>query len=124
MQVIIFLDFDGVLFNTVKEAYAVSMISSGRCKKIEDLNFNSVHYREFLRYRYLVSSAWNYKYVLKLLDSEKYLNFIDAYWLMCKEAKKSEYIEFEKSFFRMRAHLKKINFERWLELSEPYHFLV
>ena len=32
----IFLDFDGVLFDTVREAYAVSMIALGRSARIVD----------------------------------------------------------------------------------------
>ena len=70
---IIFLDFDGVLFNTVKEAYATAVISTSMYKTIDEIDFNSKHYTDFLGYRYLVGPAWNYKYILEFLEQEDFL---------------------------------------------------
>lgn len=123
LKQIIFLDFDGVLFNTAKEAYAVAMISTKRYDKIENIDFSSKHYQDFLKYRYLVLPAWNYKYILELLDSNNHVNFEDSYNLLCKKTSKSDYIDFENSFFKTRQYLKKLNFKKWLNMNESYPFL-
>ena len=34
----IFLDFDGVLFDTVREAYAVAVISSGKYSSVNEIS--------------------------------------------------------------------------------------
>lgn len=57
----IFLDFDGVLFDTVREAYAVAVISSGRYNSIDEIDFEAEHYQNFKKLRYLIAPAWNYK---------------------------------------------------------------
>ena len=60
----IFLDFDGVLFDTVREAYAVVSISSGRYNSIDEIDFETEHYQNFKRLRYLIClKAW-YIYLL------------------------------------------------------------
>jgi phosphoglycolate phosphatase-like HAD superfamily hydrolase len=123
MKNIIFLDFDGVLFNTVKEAYAIAMISTKRSDTIKNIDFSSEHYQNFLKYRYLVSPAWNYKYILELLECKENINFEDSYNLLCNKACKSDYIDFENSFFETRQYLKKIDFAKWLKMNEPYPFL-
>lgn len=123
MKKIIFLDFDGVLFNTVKEAYATSMLAIGRYKTLKEIYFESEHYKRFLKYRYLIAPAWNYKYILKLLDSGNKVDFENKYKDAIKKANKNEYEEFENSFFATREYLKQTDFTNWLRLNEPYEFL-
>ena len=112
----IFLDFDGVLFNTVKEAYAVAM-KAYKDVNICDINFNSNHYKIFEKYRYLVGSAWNYKYILELIDKE--VASLEEEYISLK---KEHYFEFEKSFFENRELYKNNFFEDWIKLNEPYSF--
>lgn len=118
----IFLDFDGVLFNTVKEAYAVSMIATGKQKNISEINFESEHYKQFLKYRYLVAPAWNYKYILDILEDNNE-DFERQYIDAVKKANINEYNEFEDKFFNTRDLLKNSDFSNWLALNEPYDFL-
>ena len=44
MNSMVFLDFDGVLFDTVKEAYAIAMLTHSQAKSIKEIDFNSHHY--------------------------------------------------------------------------------
>jgi hypothetical protein len=118
----IFLDFDGVLFNTVKEAYVISMIAKRKSKTIEDIKFISTHYELFLKYRYLVGPAWNYKYLLELLDTQT-IDFEKKYKDIIGNAVQKDYEGFEKLFFNIREELQTNDLQKWLKLNEPYVFL-
>jgi len=120
----VFLDFDGVLFNTVREAYAVSMISTGKLNIIENIDFDSEHYIQFEKYRYLIGPAWNYKYLLKVLLENKQQNIETNYYDLVKIAKKKDYNLFEKAFFNTRKQLQKNDFQKWLKLNTSYPFLL
>lgn len=117
----IFIDFDGVLFNTAKEAYAVSLISAKEARNIDEIKFNTIHYKQFLKYRYLVGPAWNYMYILKFLSKETD-NIELKYQKSLSTVRKEDYLSFEISFFKTREYLKQNYFKAWLELNEKYYF--
>lgn len=118
----VFLDFDGVLFDTVREAYAVAMITSGKYNSLADIDFQSRHYTLFAKYRYLISPAWNYYYLLQALEEESH-NIESSYINMLNLASESEFKKFEKEFFQTRATLRKEDYETWLRLNIPFPFL-
>jgi len=117
----LFLDFDGVLFDTVKEAYAVATIATNKYSTISEVDFNTTHYKNFRDLRYLVSPAWNYKYILEELEKDK-VSKADLVKKL-RDAKKSDYKEFEKLFFKTRKYLKYYNYEEWIKLNQPFDFL-
>ncbi len=120
----IFLDFDGVLFDTVREAYAVVSISSGRYNSIDEIDFETEHYQNFKRLRYLISPAWNYKYLLEELEVNDDINLIKNNFLnSISNASKEDYEEFENSFFSTRNYLRKNHYEKWFKLNVPFPFL-
>lgn len=120
----IFLDFDGVLFDTVNEAYAVSSITKGLYRSINKINFESDHFIKFKKLRYLISPAWNYKYLLDVLDSENSLkSMINKFLLNTSVAKKKDYLEFENNFFETRKILMEKSYDHWLQLNKAYPFL-
>jgi hypothetical protein len=53
----------------VREAHASAVIAGGRCDSLADVDYNSSHYETFRKIRYLISPAWNYKYLLEVLES-------------------------------------------------------
>lgn len=117
-----FLDFDGVLFDTVREAFAVATISIGLHSSIEDVNFESGAYKTFQKQRYLVTSAWNYKYILDSLDGTA--NIAEQDIRRCiNSASEVDYTEFQYDYFRTRNQLKESFFDQWIDLNEPYDFL-
>lgn len=118
----VFLDFDGVLFDTVKEAYAVSMITASKCNSLADVDFQSSHYALFAKYRYLISPAWNYYYLLQALEQDSH-DIESSYIKMLNLASESEFKKFEKEFFETRATLRKQDYETWLRLNVPFPFL-
>ena len=67
---LVLFDLDGVLFDTVKEAYCVSMIALGKASGISGVNLDSPHFREFHRFRFLVGPAWNYYYLVSLINEK------------------------------------------------------
>ncbi len=125
MKKAIFLDFDGVLFDTIKEAFAVSMIASGRYKRISEIDFFSKFYNLFQKYRYLVSNAWNYFFLIKAIDekmSNGDISIINKYNEFIKDARVDDYKAFEKEFFITRGLLRENSFTEWLNLNSIFLF--
>ena len=108
----LFLDFDGVLFDTVREAYEVCRSTPSFLRQ----KFDEKKYAEFLKFRPIVGPAWNYYFVMTAItNNDKELLAFDYN----NEAKK-----FEKDFFETRKKLKANNYENWLALNRPYPFLL
>ncbi len=113
MRKILFLDFDGVLFDTVEEAYQVAI--NTKMYKNQKLPLDSLN--KFRKYRYLVGPAWNYYYVMKAIFNETEL-IDNTVFIETNDAK-----EFEKDFFESRKNLKVSNYKFWLKLNKQYPFL-
>ena len=120
----IFFDFDGVFFDSVKEAYAVAKIAMNQELEIQDINFDSNEYKIFRKNRYLIGPAWNYFYMFKNInDNVSGDNFEEVFIERIKVANKTEYEEFERAYFNTRNVLKEKNYDEWLALNESFSFL-
>jgi len=122
----VFLDFDGVLFDTVKEAFAVCLLATGRSSRPEEIDYATEDYRIFRKLRYLIGPAWNYLYLLKVTEEAKTSNIAnpeDRYLDYIAQAKAPDYKDFEESFFSARESLKRKHEDLWLKLNSPYGFL-
>ena len=115
MEKIIFLDFDGVLVDSVKEAYAVAY----RAFYKKEPYFTSNKYKTFKKYRYLIGPAWNYYYLLKAIDSK---NVEQEYRSLISTAKKIEHEAFELEYFQIREMLKKDDINLFMSYQKPYEF--
>jgi len=113
MKKILFLDFDGVLFDTVEEAYQVC-INTDRYKNI---NLPTHSLKLFKRFRPLVGPAWNYLYIMEAILYNLRVED-NSTFKYTKEA-----IEFEKDFFNTRKVLKTKNYQLWLKSNKKYSFL-
>lgn len=113
MRKILFLDFDGVLFDTVEEAYQVAI----NTKIYKNMKLPSNSLDKFRKYRCLVGPAWNYFYVMKAIFDETELGN-GTIFVETNDAK-----EFEKDFFESRKDLKLSNYKFWLNLNKQYLFL-
>lgn len=92
----LFLDFDGVLYDTLKEAYIL-------CRYVccgGDL-FAPIEpeiYTKFYKYKYLVFNSWQYMYLMKALNAE---NIAETYIELIKnrdiEAEQKFETEYEKT---------------------------
>ncbi len=122
----VFLDFDGVLFDTVKEAYCVSMIALGEASGISGVNLDSPHFQEFRRFRFLVGPAWNYYYLLSLIDEKldhPSLDVESAFRNAIRNPDPDKHSPFENFFFSTRNICRETDFDNWLSLVMPYAFV-
>ena len=113
---IAFLDFDGVIFDSAKEAYAIAMLTTQRINKLSELDLNSEHAHRFLEQRYLIGPAWNYHYLLSAIDEgndEKFDSFLP-------EEPGSEAKEFQRNFFATRQVIRNNCWDDWLKLNVMY----
>ncbi len=66
MKTVLFLDFDGVLYDTLKEAY---VLCRHVCRGVDF--FAPIEpdiYSKFYRYKFLVFNSWQYMYLMKALS--------------------------------------------------------
>lgn len=116
---ILFLDFDGVLFDTLKEVYLINRyIYKGidLFDKVDEAN-----YELFSKYKYLVYNIWMFYYYNPLIfnNCENIIdNFINA--LSKRNIKAEE--DFCNDFLKVRANLVKNNYDFWKNLETPYEF--
>jgi phosphoglycolate phosphatase-like HAD superfamily hydrolase len=122
----VFLDFDGVLFDTVKEAYCISMVALSNALDISDVNMEAPHFHEFHRYRFLVGPAWNYLYLLPLINEKLDYPSFDLESVF-RDAIRNQNLDkhrtFEKLFFNARNVFREKDFDKWLSLVKPYPFV-
>jgi phosphoglycolate phosphatase-like HAD superfamily hydrolase len=121
----IFLDFDGVLFDSLREAYCVALIALGKASCISDVNLDSSHFQEFNKFRYLIGPAWNYLCFMPLIDekvSNPCMNFIKIFQGVAKDCDPDKKLVFEKEFFKTRDFLRETETKSWLSLITPYPF--
>lgn len=113
MEKFLFLDFDGVLFDTVDEAYNICINTN----MFKGNNFTVKDLELFKKYRFLVGPAWNYYFIMnsiinndQLIDSSKFIKTDNA-------------MKFESDFFSTRKTIKEDNYTTWLKLNKKYYFL-
>jgi phosphoglycolate phosphatase-like HAD superfamily hydrolase len=120
----VFLDFDGVLFDTVREVYAVSMITLDRSNRISDIDFGSKHFEKFNQLRYLVGPAWNYYYVMKAVEEGPSTDDFEIdYKSLLDQQTQGEHCSFEKFFFQTRQQLREKEHDHWLSMIFPYNIV-
>ena len=81
----VFLDFDGVLFDTLREAFVLCRYAYSNINIFEPINEDI--YKLFYKYKFLVFNSWQYYYIMKLLSEHNYTNdndFINQYINLCK----------------------------------------
>lgn len=116
---VLFLDFDGVLFDTLKEVYLVNRQLYKGISLFDEVD--NKNYQLYSKFKYLVYNIWMFYYYNPLLfdgcsDIEK--TFLNA---ILKRDLKAEQ-EFCAEFLQIRADLVKNNYDFWNGLEEPYKF--
>ena len=117
----IFLDFDGVLFDTVLESYLLARYAYFNISPFEKINKNE--YGKFRAVRYLITHSWHYYYIMKLIEDRISIeNFSQDF----KNALLDRNIElendFDKNFQEKRVDLINNHFKFWNKLDKPYPF--
>lgn len=123
MKAKLFLDFDGVLFDTVKEAYVVNQFTTGVSERISDIDFDSSHYARFKSLRYLIGPASDYYYLNLLLKNHE-TDDVELQFRSLKLHSKTASKEFQQDFFHQREKIKNTEYAEWLKLNTPFPFFL
>lgn len=119
MNIKVFLDFDGVLFDSVKEAYLLAR------KAYFDIDvkapIESKHYQKFRDFRYLVTHSWQFYYILKLIEENVERTFFENLFTQ-NSVKTQAVIDFDNKYTEARENLLKSDFDFWDKLDEPFEF--
>ncbi|MBQ8634913.1 hypothetical protein IJ425_02015 [bacterium] len=116
---VLFLDFDGVMFDTLKEVYLVN-----RCLYRGISLFGEVdedNYKLYSKFKYLVYNIWMFYYYNPLIfDGSENIekDFLNS--IQNRNIEKEK--EFCEEFLNIRAELVKNNYEFWKSLETPYDF--
>ncbi|MYM62864.1 HAD family hydrolase [Pseudomaricurvus sp. HS19] len=113
---VVFLDFDGVIFDSVVEAYAIALLTTQRIKRLDELDLSSEHSRRFMAQRYLIGPAWNYHYLLKSIDDGNDECFTD--YLPSEPGASAK--DFQAAFFATRQVIRNNFWQEWLALNRMY----
>lgn len=122
MKKLLFLDFDGVLFDTAVEAFHVGF------KVYFGLAYDPVLHSEifhlFKKNRFLVGPAWHYFYLFKAIEQylSRGINVRNGFLELKLQASKDKYSQFETSFFAYRKTLREKDFGNWIKLNAKYPF--
>ena len=119
----LFLDFDGVLFDTVLESYLLARYAFRGIEpqeKVDEKEYNIFHSA-----RYLITNSWHYYYIFKLINDENYSDmedFAKKYYSYINNRDEEADLKFDKLFQEKRKDLINNHFEFWNKLDKPYHF--
>lgn len=117
----IFLDFDGVLFDSVKEAYLLARYAYYDTPIKEEIN--DEHYQKFRKYRYLITHSWHYYYILELIDNDTNDEFFEKkYHELIANRKLRKDSLFDKKYQEQRKYLMEYEYEFWKSLETTYPF--
>lgn len=113
----LFLDFDGVMFDTLKEAYLLCRYAfSGIDVRVP---IDKDEYRLFYKYKFLVYNSWQYYYLMSVLNGQSVENsFKDCLKNRNLDAER----DFDKKYYQKRLEMKQDMFEFWNTLEEPFEF--
>ncbi len=113
----LFLDFDGVLFDTLKEAYLLCRYSFyGTAVEVP---VDEEEYKLFYKYKFLVYNSWQYYYLMKSLNSKNPVQTYKEY-LNNRDIESEQ--EFDRKYYEKRIEMKRDSFEFWNGLEEPFEF--
>ena len=117
----IFLDFDGVLFDTVLESYLLARYAYFDIEPFEKIN--EKEYELFHSVRYLITHSWHYYYIMKLIgDGVNIEDFPQEYRNTVSRRNEKIDSEFDKKFQVKRKDLIENHFDFWNKLDKPYPF--
>ena len=116
---VLFLDFDGVLFDTLKEVYLVNRALYSKISLFDEVD--KQNYQLYSKYKYLVYNIWMFYYYNPLLF-DGCDNIEDEFLKAISKRNIQKEDEFCAEFLKIRADLVKNNYEFWKNLETPYDF--
>ena len=121
MKKILFLDFDGVLFDTLKEVYLISRFIATDKAFLDEIDREN--YALFSKYKYLVYNIWMFYYFNPLIfgncAEEDIIPNYEKALLNRNQMRESIFCN---SFLQARRTLVNNHFDFWKNLETPYEF--
>lgn len=111
----VFLDFDGLIANSVREAYVVA-VHAEREPPVDRENVEYSLFDQFAALRYHVGAAWNYYYLLNYLRN----NIAEPFETYLPRSPSEKALEFERRFFSARNELRTKSWDYWIKLTTAY----
>lgn len=119
----LFLDFDGVLFNTLKEAYLICRCAYSKIDFKSPIDQNE--FSKFYKFKFLVYNSWQYYYLMKTLLDKSVLSdkeVIRKYKTYLKDRDFASEAKFNEAYYSTRKRMKDEFFDFWNSLEEPFPF--
>ena len=119
----IFLDFDGVLFDTLREAFVLCRYAYLNIDILEAIDEKM--YKNFYKFKFLVYNSWQYYYMMKLLTENNFTSdddFINKYSNCLKNRDIKAEESFDKLYLEKRIDLMNNYSEYWNSLEKPFVF--
>ena len=121
MQNIIFTDFDGVLFDSVKEAYLLARYAYYNIPIKDKIDEN--HYQKFKKYRYLITHSWNFYIIFSLIENNiNEVEFENLYNKLLNQDINTNIRNFDKKYVQARESIIKEDYNFWDSLDTPFDF--
>ncbi|MBR2069783.1 MAG: hypothetical protein IJ877_08495 [Candidatus Gastranaerophilales bacterium] len=118
---VLFLDFDGVLFDTLKEVYLISRYIHSAVPFLDEID--EKNYKRYSKYKYLVYNIWMFYYYNPIAFSGCDENeIVSKYQNVLLSRDKNEEEKFCRSFLSARRDLVNNHFDFWKNLEVPYEF--
>lgn len=116
---VLFLDFDGVLFDTLKEVYLVNRCLYSNVSLFDEVDIEN--YALYSKYKYLVYNIWMFYYYNPLLFGGCN-NIVDEFSKALLNRDIVAENKFCDEFLKIRVDLVKNNYDFWKNLETPYNF--
>ncbi len=118
---ILFLDFDGVLFDTLREVYLVSRYQYLGIPFFDEVD--EENYKLYYKYKFLIYNIWMFYYFNPLIFNKvKEENIVSLFENALLKRNKQKEEEFCEDFLKIREDLIKNHNEFWQNLEKPYEF--
>lgn len=119
----IFLDFDGVLFDSAKESYILARAVFDGISPFDEIDTKD--YAKYIKHRYMVANSWQYYYLMLLLRDESIKNseeFEKKYLQYTTNRNFRADNVFDMKFQSLRKTLINDHYDFWRKLETPFPF--
>lgn len=117
----VFLDFDGVIFDTLKEAYILCRYAYDGIGYFEPVD--DIEYKKLYRYKFLVYNSWQYYYLMNLIKQDLTDNeLLSEYNRLLLNRDFDAEKDFDEKYYSARKDLMENYHDFWDKLESPFPF--
>ena len=118
---ILFLDFDGVLFDTLREVYLVNRYQYRGISFFDAVD--EENYKLYYKYKFLVYNIWMFYYFNPIVfEGVEEEDIVPLFKKALQNRNKDKEEQFCREFLKIRENLIKNHYDFWQGLEKPYDF--